>query len=107
MEQKLCALLTEGPRAQSQNRLRNPRKIFPSFSPKTNRGSLEKTVSFRTQIIIVMQDYMLGVSIYWLGRQHECGGLWVALFERTSMEVIQIKQFISKNISQSPKYDIY
>lgn len=107
MEQKLCALLTEGPRAQSQNRPRNPCKIFPSFSPKTNRDSLAKTVSFPTQIIIVMQDYMLGVFIYWLRWQHECGGLWVALYERTSMEVIQIKQFIGKNFSQSPKYYIY
>lgn len=84
------------------------RKSLPDFSillaPKTSKDSLAKTVSFPTQITLSMQDYALGIFIYWLGRRHECGGLCVALLESTGMEVIQVKQFISKNLSRPEKY---
>lgn len=62
------------------------------------------TIPFPTHVRIIMQDYALGVCIYWWGMQCKCEGLYVALFGSGDMEVIQIKWFIRKNLSRSPKY---
>lgn len=83
IERNVCALLTKGPTAQYPHQPEDPCKLFPTLRPKYKWRTFSNDSFFLHLDQIFMQVYALGVFIYWSGRQHECGGLYVALFEGT------------------------